>query len=123
MERQQASTFDPELFDAIQQTIADQLGNDSPDLEDHIWGEDAKTEEEKSLVDAQFCYEFMNLPFYHLYVQSLLKMVDREHKAFEKAESDPGDRLRIRWQVAQKIVTEIVGNIESGAEYYRSSLT
>lgn len=122
MERTQASTFDEPLFEEIQQTIAAQLGNDTPDLEDHIWGEDVKSEAEKNLVHAQFCYEFMNLPFYPLYVQSLLKMVEREHKAFEKAETDPGDRLRIKWQLAQKIVTDIVGHIDAGSNYYIESL-
>lgn len=121
--RQQASSFDPELFEEIQQTISDQLGNSAtPDLEDHIWGEDVKSEAEKNLVNAQYCYEFLNTPFYSLYAQSLLKMVDREHRAFEKAESDPGDKLRIRWRVAQEIVSEIIGHIESGSEMYLRSI-
>lgn len=121
--REQASTFDPELFEEIQQTISDQLGSDSgiPDLEDHILGEDAQTPEEKNLLDGQFCYEFVNSPMYSLYVKSLMKMVAREHRKFESAESDPGDRLRLNWRAYQRVVTEIIGNIESGSELYLSS--
>ena len=123
MDRNQASSFDPELFEQVTQVIAEQLGNNSePDLEAHITGEAGQTEEEKNILNAQFCYEFLALPLYPLFVQSMMKMEQREHKAFEDAETDPGDRLRTNWRATQKVITEILGNIESGAEYYRSSL-
>jgi hypothetical protein len=122
--RTQGSSFDPDLFDSVQQAIVEQLGgnSDTPDLEAHITGEAAQTEDEQSLLNAQFCSELVAHPIYPLYVKSLMKMVEREHTKFESAETDPGDRLRIRWQAWKGVVTEILGHIESGAEYYRSSL-
>jgi hypothetical protein len=121
--RQQASTFDPELFDEIQSTIEEQLGNNTqPDLEDHILGEDAQTEEEQNILTAQYCYDFMNSPAYLPILKSWLKMVEREHAKFENAETDPGDRLRINWRAWQGAVGELVSNIESAAELYRESL-
>lgn len=123
MERMQASTFDPSLFEEVQKTISEQLGNNTdPDLESHITGDAAQTEEEQNLLHAQFCHEWVNHPLYSLSLQSMMKMVEREHKKFEQAETDPGDRLRINWRAWQGAVTELVGHWESGAEVYRSSL-
>ena len=123
MPRQQGSSFDPELFEEVQKSIAEIAAAEStPDLEAHILGEAAQTEEDKNLLNAQFCYEFMNHPLWPLFVKSLTQMVDREHKKFEDAERDPEDHLRRTWKAYQKVVDEIIGNVESAAELYRSSV-
>jgi hypothetical protein len=125
MSRDQASSFDPELFDEVQKAI-ESFGATSRytpvDLEDHIAGETAKTEEERNLLNGQFCYEFINHPLWPLYTESLRKMVEREHRKFEEAERDPDDHLRRTWKAYQSVVSEIISNVQRAADYYRSSI-
>lgn len=122
--RKQASTFDPTLFEEVQNTIAEQLGADNgqPDLEAHIMGEDSQTEEEQNLLTAQYCYELVNSPAYLPILKSWAKMVEREHAKFENAETDPDNRLRFNWRAWQNAVGELVSNLESAAELYKESL-
>lgn len=91
------------------------INADTDDVEEQIV---ALQNPDEILNRGEICYEFTTSRIYPMIVKYLKDITERAHYAFEETDSDPNERLRLKWHITREIAAEIVGNIQGGADRY-----
>jgi hypothetical protein len=118
--RQQASSFDAEIFDQVEELIAQQSGAGDTGIpegfEDELYGQSAKNDAEANYQRGQEMMCVLSLPGWKYIKEAFQKEIELAEQAHDAAETDADILWTHREEIlTKKIVKRLIANVESSA--------